>query len=233
MATYLVHHGFTDTARAFKAQLNAAYASGSRREASTLSEVAFADEDRQIAARRRIQLALLTGDVDAALQDLQAHFPSVLSTDRRLIRFRLHLQRFIELIVAASSSDDAPNPLSPSKRGRSSTSAGTGMPEAALECGQSLFEDYLHDQRPGVQRRLRLAASLLAYGDPTAACGQAGKLASRQARSRLADEVNSVIWSSQGRPARPALESVLRHAQVVTSHLAVAGAAALTPATIV
>ncbi|CCO26724.1 Ran-binding protein 10 Short=RanBP10 [Rhizoctonia solani AG-1 IB] len=95
-----------------------------------------------------------------------------------------------------------------------------GSLAAALEYGQFLHQKYGHDTRPHVQTELRAASGLVAYSDPRTATGHARELVSPGARAKLADEVNRVVLSSQGRPEHTALESVYRQTVVVTEVLA-------------
>ncbi|KAF8605025.1 SPRY-domain-containing protein [Ceratobasidium sp. AG-I] len=101
----------------------------------------------------------------------------------------------------------------------SSPSTGGGL-AAALEYGQFLHQKYGKDTRPGVAAELRAAAGLVAYSDPRTAMGPAGALVGPGARVKLADEVNRVILSSQGRPEHTALESVYRQASATVDILA-------------
>ncbi|CAE6461120.1 unnamed protein product [Rhizoctonia solani] len=96
----------------------------------------------------------------------------------------------------------------------------SGSLAAALEYGQFLHQKYGRDARPNVQAELRAASGLVAYTDPRMALGPAKELVSAGARAKLADEVNRVVLSSQGRPEHTALESVYRQTAVVAEVLA-------------
>ncbi|KAG8763870.1 hypothetical protein FRC11_010495 [Ceratobasidium sp. 423] len=100
------------------------------------------------------------------------------------------------------------------------TISSPGSLAAALEYGQFLHQKYGRDTRPNVQAELRAASGLVAYTDPRAALGPAKELVSPGARTKLADEVNRVVLSSQGRPEHTALESVYRQTAVVAEVLA-------------
>ncbi|CAE6421956.1 unnamed protein product [Rhizoctonia solani] len=100
------------------------------------------------------------------------------------------------------------------------TTIPSGSLAAALEYGQFLHQKYGRDTRPNVQAELRAASGLVAYTDPRMALGPARELVSPGARAKLADEVNRVVLSSQGRPEHTALESVYRQTAVVTEVLA-------------
>ncbi|KAJ1311633.1 hypothetical protein OPQ81_010109 [Rhizoctonia solani] len=100
------------------------------------------------------------------------------------------------------------------------TISSTGSLAAALEYGQFLHQKYGRDSRPNVQAELCAASGLIAYTDPRAALGPARELVSPGARTKLADEVNRVVLSSQGRPEHTALESVYRQTVVVAEVLA-------------
>ncbi|KAF8707639.1 SPRY protein, partial [Rhizoctonia solani] len=100
------------------------------------------------------------------------------------------------------------------------TTSALGSLANALEYGQFLHQKYGRDTRPSVQAELRAASGLVAYTDPRTAMGHARELVNPGARAKLADEVNRVILSSQGRPEHTALESVYRQTAVVTEVLA-------------
>lgn len=63
----------------------------------------------------------------------------------------------------------------------------------ALDYGRRLQSDYKADPRPEVSTLLKKTFSLTAYDDPLEAGGEVAELASQDARSRLAQEVNQAI----------------------------------------
>jgi Ran-binding protein 9/10 len=108
--SYLAHHGYARTARAFQAQCEgkrSAFGSfdvdmdtDDAPRASTSSSGFDAELD--LRARIDIVNAVLRGDIDAALEGTQEHHPSVLEREQGLMRFKLRCRKFVELILRAS-----------------------------------------------------------------------------------------------------------------------------------
>lgn len=65
---------------------------------------------------------------------------------------------------------------------------------------------------PEVQAIIKSVFSLIAYPDPASLGGQMGRMCSQSARNELAEEINSAMLVSRGRPGRPLLETVWRQA---------------------
>jgi len=90
---YLVHEGFCDTAQELA------------REAGAAELVKGMGQDLEaVAHRRRVVEAVAAGDVDAALDLLQAQCPALLERDGGL-RFRLQCQKYVEMVRAGRFED--------------------------------------------------------------------------------------------------------------------------------
>lgn len=111
VVTYLMHHGYRKTARAFQKQNNMATEST---KANSSLKIEDADmEDMVIIPpnidtlalvddvdpRTKIVASVNSGDVDLAISDTQKHYPDVLLAEDGLILFKLRCRKFIELIL--------------------------------------------------------------------------------------------------------------------------------------
>ncbi|KAG2045275.1 hypothetical protein BDR03DRAFT_848151 [Suillus americanus] len=122
--SYLSHHGYARTARAFEAQCSARGGMSTLRSSNTFpssSTSHVSDHDQimdmdgvpqtptiapapidDIEIRTRIVHAVLTGDVDTALSDTRTHFPRALDADAGLVLFKLRCRKFVELVLEAA-----------------------------------------------------------------------------------------------------------------------------------
>lgn len=117
---YLSHHGYARTARAFEAQSSSrrlkpstTFASSSTSRVSEHEQIMDMDDVPQtptispapmddIDIRTRIVHAVLTGDIDTVLADIQTHFPRALDADAGLVLFKLRCRKFVELVLGAA-----------------------------------------------------------------------------------------------------------------------------------
>lgn len=119
--SYLSHHGYARTARAFEAQCSARGGMSTLRLSNTLPSFSVSDHDQimdmddvpqsptiapapmdDIEIRTRIVHAVLTGDVDTALTDIRTYFPRALDAYAGLLLFKLQCRKFVELVLEAS-----------------------------------------------------------------------------------------------------------------------------------
>jgi hypothetical protein len=122
--SYLSHHGYARTARAFETQCTARGGMSTLRLSNTFpssSTSSVPDHDLimdmddvpqtpaiapppldDIEIRTRIVHAVLTGDVDTALTDTRTHFPRALDADAGLVLFKLRCRKFVELVLEAA-----------------------------------------------------------------------------------------------------------------------------------
>ena len=198
ISSYLVYHGYADTAKAFelqRAESRDSYAAGlDIDDDSVMGFVNGFDsremepvDDHGMTARQRINAAILAGQAQEALQLVREHFPAAVSTDR--IEFGLRCQEFVELVKALA-------------RRAGKKSADTNAMEVdeveddarlhVLECGRRLQADFGGEPSIELSGALIRIFGLLAYTDPAVECPD---LASQAARERLAEGVNSVILS--------------------------------------
>ncbi|KAJ7922941.1 concanavalin A-like lectin/glucanase domain-containing protein, partial [Mycena leptocephala] len=103
--SYLAHHGYAKTARAFQKQcLGSSGVSGDHDidmdgSGSSDSPLGF-DGDMEL--RNRIVNSVVAGDIDAALAETKKHYPTVLEADEGLMLFKLRCRKFVELLLEAT-----------------------------------------------------------------------------------------------------------------------------------
>ncbi|KAL4069318.1 hypothetical protein J3A83DRAFT_4359253 [Scleroderma citrinum] len=126
--TYLSHHGYARTARAFEVGCNVRgglISSSSPKTmpaatSSTLAEdyVMVANETAttawpshkpskslvsdDIEIRTHIVHSVIAGDIDTALMETEMHFPAVLEADAGIMLFKLRCRKFVELVLEAA-----------------------------------------------------------------------------------------------------------------------------------
>ncbi len=143
-----------------------------------------------------IRSAILKGNVDDALELIEAHFPNVLfRTD--VIHFQLCQQKFIEFMAQAASNyghDVNEQDL---------------MVQTALSYAQTVAKNYEHDQRPYIKAALSEMFGLFAYKDPHNSV--MSHLLEKKGRIALAEEINAAILVSLGQSRAPALLLAVEH----------------------
>lgn len=154
-----------------------------------------------------------------------------------------------------SSSSFASNPTRTKRKQSISTPGWTGAAfseyesalSSAITYGQTLQSDYKSDNRPEVIAIVKRTFGVVAYVDPLEAGGEAAEVAGHKARLLLATELNQEILrtpsqfmdtvtqlidffflflESQGRPARPVLESLYRQTSACITQLGLLGVGA-------
>lgn len=197
-----------------------------------------------------IKRAVMNGDIDRAIKLTNTFYPTVL-LDNTHIQFGLRCRKFIELMnmcadqlppeeqvlvlpTKAPIINGSANGNGAKSANGYSTEADITMHDAndeprdirdlltvALECGQSLQEDYRDNSSPQVQKALSEAFSLLAYTDPRNSV--VSHLLDVSARLPVAEELNSAILVSMGRSSVAPLERVVQHSTVMMHELAEVG----------
>ncbi|KAJ7139527.1 hypothetical protein C8R44DRAFT_764701 [Mycena epipterygia] len=108
--SYLAHHGYAKTARAFQKQsvgLSGVSSTAGDQDVDmdgsgasvTDSPLGF-DGDMEL--RTRIVNSVVAGDIDTALSETKNHYPSVLEADEGLMLFKLRCRKFVELLLEAT-----------------------------------------------------------------------------------------------------------------------------------
>ncbi|GJE96818.1 SPRY-domain-containing protein [Phanerochaete sordida] len=108
--SYLAHHGYARTARAFQAQcegrreLAEVADSGMDLDDGPRASTSSSGLDAELDLRARIDIvnAVLKGDIDTAIVQTQEHHPVVLEREQGLMLFKLRCRKFVELILEAS-----------------------------------------------------------------------------------------------------------------------------------
>lgn len=192
---YLMHNGYSRTAAAFAKDAG--------------REDIFQGEHESMMKRQAVCEKVLGGDIDGAVADLEKQFPLVMK-NQLSIRFLLHTQKFIEMIVSGSSPEETVEygrrELSVFRnpefvQAAEALDSAQGNPDSSLEYAEVLKDVYL----------------LLAYGDPSKS--PTGYLTKQSRREMVADRLNSAILASQGRPMRSILERFVCQSENVLKHL--------------
>ncbi|KAK4052488.1 hypothetical protein OIV83_002290 [Microbotryomycetes sp. JL201] len=242
ISSYLVHHGYSETAAAFDDQV----ATERRERIKGLLEptsesdgvVPASDsaggETRTASAESRIRgeirQVFMTGDVPRVIELVSKHYPTVLEQDADDtsggMLFKLRLRAFTELVARQARRNVVPAEIVADDNVDMGGDDHSPDLDEVLVLGQKLDAEYSSDPRRAVQEALKLTFSLMAYDRPQDEPGLIGWVVSQDARSRLADELNKAILVSQSLPPIPHLESMFRHTHAVVDLLGECGSGA-------
>jgi hypothetical protein len=104
--SYLAHHGYAKTARAFQKQsLGTSDAPTGDHDVDmdgTGSSGGPLSFDGDMELRTRIVNSVVAGDIDAALAETKTHYPTVLEADEGLMLFKMRCRKFVELLLEAA-----------------------------------------------------------------------------------------------------------------------------------
>ncbi|KAJ7748469.1 SPRY-domain-containing protein [Mycena maculata] len=105
--SYLTHHGYSQTARAFQKQClgssGVSSSAGDHDVDMDGSGPSVADGfDGDMELRTQIVNSVVAGDIDTAMLETKKHYPSVLEADEGLMLFKLRCRKFIELLLDAT-----------------------------------------------------------------------------------------------------------------------------------
>ncbi|GAW05007.1 SPRY-domain-containing protein [Lentinula edodes] len=112
--SYLAHHGYIKTARAFKKQNREAVeespASPSVDDDIDMDDVPEPSTpspstsvlEADIESRTRIVNSVLSGNIDSALTETKEHYPGALEADEGLMLVKLRCRRFVELVLESA-----------------------------------------------------------------------------------------------------------------------------------
>jgi hypothetical protein len=93
---FLQHDGYVETARAFAEELHAEKSALRLAGEEPVQGINVRD-DEDAHNRQRIRRAVLEGDIERAMNQTKAHYPTVLDENRQ-VYFRLRCRKFIEMI---------------------------------------------------------------------------------------------------------------------------------------
>jgi hypothetical protein len=215
VASYFSHVGFLETAQMFDRERlieDAVITEGPIGDAMDVDEQDESDKSKatmDVMNRRRIRACVLDGDIDGASKLLNVFYPTVLE-DNYLINFKLRCRKFVELVRRSIPKTDAMTDAGPSE-----TRDGVA---SAIEYGQQLRQDYKDDNTPYVVDTLSTIFSLLAYEDPSVS-RELAYLLDKDELLPLAEELNSAILVSQGKPSVPSLQKLAQHATQIVWEL--------------
>ncbi|KAL4257246.1 B30.2/SPRY domain-containing protein [Pleurotus pulmonarius] len=223
--SYLAHHGYARTARAFQTQIARAR-EGIVGDGDVEMEGNGEDElESEIEQRTKVVHAVMEGDIDGAIQEARRCYQDVLEMEDGLVLFKLKCRKFVELVMKSTEMKDKmsnggeEDGMVMDIDDEEDKPIGNGHVAAAYEkaltdaisYGQGLHAEYKDDERSEVQDVLKRTFGILAFYDPRKAVGSASEVVGKDARMELATEVNQAILKSQGKPSMPILETVYRH----------------------
>ncbi|CAL1697238.1 unnamed protein product [Somion occarium] len=227
---YLAHHGYLETAHAFKAQCEGKPTTMEDSEFSDARDdeedmdmdegpsgsLSSIDEERSLRTRVNIMNNVLKGNIDAALDQTCAHYPSVLEREQGLMLFKLRCRKFVELILDASEalkkvkSGDAAS----HERGRDTTVATKVDQEGGemMDDGGAMDVD---DPSPEAQTHTSNSPSLDVSSSTTSTTGKKETTSRSPSSSSTA---SSPSHSSSGSAlAKAALHNALKYGQTLES----------------
>ncbi|KAI9285909.1 concanavalin A-like lectin/glucanase domain-containing protein [Umbelopsis sp. AD052] len=99
--SYMVHHGFSDSAKTFAKDISESRKTDSmallKDSSMDTDPIDLIRDEQDIQQRQEIRHALMAGDVDKAINLCEEHYPSVLD-DNDMLMFKLECHKFIELM---------------------------------------------------------------------------------------------------------------------------------------
>ncbi|RIA98129.1 concanavalin A-like lectin/glucanase domain-containing protein [Glomus cerebriforme] len=95
--SYLVHHGYSETAKAFSTDAVQLIPGDSSEMEDVESENPSLDSDKDMINRQRIRDAVLKGEIDFAIKLTNTFYPSVLPSNGDIL-FQLRCRKFIEMM---------------------------------------------------------------------------------------------------------------------------------------
>lgn len=211
--------GYVDTTKAFQAEVSKEkrLVEGDRDDNMTVDE----NEDLDVVNRQKCVDTSLAEILDGAFECLREYYPQVLEEKDSLVVFKLECCKFIELVRAAIPKQDVEmvdaDVVAVNGNGTSSENIpGTNNYRdnaliTLVEYGQKLRNQYKSDKREKVWKRLSQCFSLMAYEDPRQD-ESVSFLLNEKERYVLAEEGNSQILVSLGKPPVPPLKRVAQHA---------------------
>jgi Ran-binding protein 9/10 len=150
--SYLAHHGYAKTARAFQAQCEGtdsyAMETDTTAEGNTRSSSSMTlNSEFDLRTRIEVINSVVKGDIDTAIALTQAHHPSVLEREHGLILFKLRCRKFIELILEAS---DALKRVQAEQAGGTAASVDGKQPHAVGMVSGAVRNDESHLESDGM-----------------------------------------------------------------------------------
>ncbi|PKC12257.1 SPRY-domain-containing protein [Rhizophagus irregularis] len=103
IVSYLVHHGYSETAKAFSTDAVQLASGDSSEMEGVESENSSLDSDKDMINRQRIRDAVLKGEIDFAIKLTNTFYPSVLPSNGDIL-FQLRCRKFIEMMGLCAGS---------------------------------------------------------------------------------------------------------------------------------
>lgn len=222
VASYFSHVGFLDTAKEFERERNIPVELNQQQQQSIMdmdidqeysnsNSNDRSEDEIEGVERQKIRDLILQANMDSALEHMQNIFPSVLANND-LIHFKLRCRKFVELFKKSIQINDDIT-MGNNENVDKQQEEDDNLNEV-IQYGEELRKDYKDDTRLYVKETLRNIFSLYAYPDAESIANddKVSRLLEREQLVPLADEVNSEILVSQGKPSVPSLQRLAQHA---------------------
>ncbi|CAG8483139.1 8980_t:CDS:2, partial [Scutellospora calospora] len=247
--SYLVHHGFSETAKAFSrdtVRISQTYNNEINEMEGVESENSSPDMDIDMLNRQKIRDAVLKGNIDNAIKLTNNLYPNVLPSNDDIL-FQLRCRKFIEMIGACAgtqiilsdhedfpaitsqsdceSGDDIDGPVTPLKKKRMpkrrKVTLGLHGLDDAMAAALKFGYELQSDYRNDDREEIRnaLKDAFSLMAYDDPRVSCVSHLLDPSGREPVANALNSAILVSQGKPKIPSLEQVYRQASVVLHEL--------------
>eukprot|EP00037_Helgoeca_nana_P017124 m.161849 g.161849 ORF g.161849 m.161849 type:complete len:434 (+) comp23849_c2_seq1:311-1612(+) len=189
VTSYLVHHGYADTARVLARDM----------------DTRIDESEETIASRQKIRESVMGGEIEGAIAIVEETFPTVFPKNAPLL-FRLRCRLFVEMIAdAAKEAAGSPDNRYSDERLESILAFGQEV--------QTMFETSCNTTEN--RALIKEAFGLLAYPNPRE--GPMSHVLDSAKREPLANELNSAIMGSLSLLAKSKLEHVVQQASTCLS----------------
>jgi len=195
--SYLIHHGYAETAKVFAKSQGSGILDNMDVD-DNLKENNLNNQLASIQKRREIKESIMSGEIVKGIELTQLHYPNVLQKNQKLM-FLLRCAIFVELVRKGSASKD------------------TDWLDEAMSVGQKLQDMYGSTNDEEQKAKLEMTFSLLAYSNPFNS--PVSHLLDISARDSVASALNSAILVDQNESAIPALERVVNQSVVLLQEL--------------
>lgn len=190
VASYLLHHGYIDTAQSFCNQITLERQEGSIGSPSTSSLIQLSAASSSERLRMEIRHLILAGETQGAIDRMRSDFPEVLVSEDTSggILFKLRVRTFVDRVMASSVAKG----MDGSKGKGKAVEEEEDMADL-VAFGQELHSHYGSDPRLAVQELLQRAFGLLAYDRLEDANDSVRSLLAQEERTNLSFDVNTAI----------------------------------------
>lgn len=220
--SYLIHHGYTETAMNFikKTNLldiklnelnNNEISSNTQNKEELLKKLI---DSKDVKLRHSIKELILNGNYESSLLILNENYQDIISKQPNVI-FYLECGKFIEMINNYYKNDpnfEFQDMIIDNKNNNNEFENKVSM-EDILETGQQIYKKYSDLSNTNVKKSLLELFSLIAYPNPYNS--PVSHLLNPLTRVRIADLIDFSILKVNNKPIRPPLEVSIRQSAVI------------------